>query len=196
MFYPTSDMLVRFRLDCHHKRVTRSKPRLFADNNLQQVGTYIQDAHSSPSIKGKSRSSSKKRFVYNTMDSDAVIDADSNTSTNATSPKKNKVSTCRPINKASACKFNITVICSKSDNKWYLRYRSRNCKCEGNHQGHLPVHSTHISQRIKHLPQNVDEFIKGAIKNHVSSGVISQLVLTLYQRTLSEVDICHYRDKL
>ena len=53
-------MLVRFRLDCHHKRVTRSKPRLFADNNLQQVGTYIQDAHSSPSIKGKSRSSSKK----------------------------------------------------------------------------------------------------------------------------------------
>ena len=57
---PTSDMLVRFRLDCHHKRVTRSKPRSFADNNIQHVGTYIQDAHSSPSIKGKSRSSSKK----------------------------------------------------------------------------------------------------------------------------------------
>ena len=104
--------------------------------------------------------------------------------------------TCRPINKVSACKFNITVICSKSDNKWYLRYRSRNCKCEGNHQGHLPVHSTHISQRIKHFPQDVDDFIKGSIQNHVSSSVISQLVLTLYQRTLSELDICHYRDKL
>ena len=189
-------MLVRFRLDCHHKRVTRSKPRLFADNNLQQVGTYIQDAHSSPSIKGKSRSSSKKRFVYNTMDSDAVIDADSNTSTNATSPKKNKVSTCRPINKASACNFNITVICSKSDHKWYLRYRKGNCKCEWSHQGHLPVKNTHVSQRIKHLPKDVDEFIISSINNHVSSSVISNLVLTLYHRTITEVDICHYRDTL
>ena len=55
-------MLVRFRLDCHHKRVSRSIPRVFAHNYVQQVGTYIQDAHSSPSIKGKSRSASKKEL--------------------------------------------------------------------------------------------------------------------------------------
>ena len=189
-------MLVRFRLDCHHKRVTRSKPRLFADNNLQQVGTYIQDAHSSPSIKGKSRSSSKKRFVHNTMDSDAILDPDSNLSTNATSPKKNKVSTCRPINKASACNFNITVICSKSDHKWYLRYRKGNCKCEGNHQGHLPVKNTHVSQKIKHLPQDVDEYIISSINNGLSSSMIANQVLTIYHRTINEVDICHYRDRL
>ena len=189
-------MLVRFRLDCLHKRVTRSKPRSFADNNLQQVGTYIQDAHSSPSIKGKSRSSSKKRFVYNTMDSDAVMDTDSNLSTNATSRNKNKVSTCRPMNKASACNFNITVICSKNDHKWYLRYRSANCKCEGNHHGHLPVLSTHVSQRIKHLPNNVDDFITGCINEGLGSGVICNLVLKQFERTLTEVDVCHYRDKL
>ena len=189
-------MLVRFRLDCLHKRVTRSKPRSFADNNLQQVGTYIQDAHSSPSIKGKSRSSSKKRFVYNTMDSDAVMDTDSNLSTNATSPNKNKVSTCRPMNKASACNFNITVICSKNDHKWYLRYRSLNCKCEGNHHGHLPVLSTHVSQRIKHLPNNVDDFITGCINEGLGSGVTCNLVLKQFERTLTEVDVCHYRDKL
>ena len=82
-------MLARFRLDCLHKSVSRSKPRLFANNYVQEIGTYIQDAHSSPSIKGKSRSSSKKRTVHNALDSDHAIDADSNTSTRATSPKKN-----------------------------------------------------------------------------------------------------------
>ena len=176
--------------------MSRSNPRLFANNYVQEVGTYIQDAHSSPSIKGKSRSATKKRTASLGLDSQDSLSAQSKTSTRATSLKKNKVSTCRPISKASACKFNITVICSKSDNKWYLRYRSGNCKCEGNHQGHLPVHSTHISQRIKHLPQAVDELIQGSIKKNISSSIISQLALQLHQRTLSEVDICHYRDKL
>ena len=196
-------MLVRFRLDCHHKRVTRSKPRMFSDNNLQQVGTYIQDAHSTPSIKGKSRSSSKRRFVWATksfvdsnMESDDVNDTDSNLSSNVTSTKKNKVSTCRPINKASACKFNITVICSKSDHKWYLRYRKGNCKCEGNHHGHLPIKNTHVSQKIKHLPQDVDNYIISSINNGLSSSVIANQVFTLYHRTINEVDICHYRDRL
>ena len=189
-------MLVRFRLDCLHKRVTRSKPRSFADNNLQQVGTYIQDAHSSPSIKGKSRSSSKKRFVYSNMESDDVTDMDFTVSSNATSPKKNKVSTCRPFDKASACNFNITVICSKSDHKWYLRYRSKNCKCEGNHHGHLQVKNTHMSQKMKHLPQDVDEYIISSIRNGLSSSIIANQVFTLYHRTINEVDICHYRDRL
>ena len=147
---------------------------------MQEVGTYIQDAHSAPSIKGKSRSASKKRNVHNAIDPDHVIDSDFNIPIGGTSPKKNKVSTSRPTNKDSACNFNITVICSKSDHKWYLRYRSRNCKCDGNHKGHLPVHSTHISQSIKHLPKDVDEFIQGAIQNHLSSSVIAQLVLTQY----------------
>ena len=55
--------MIRFRLDCLHKRVSRSNPRLFANNYVQEVGTYIQDAHSSPSIKGKSRSATKKGLL-------------------------------------------------------------------------------------------------------------------------------------
>ena len=42
----------------------------------------------------------------------------------------------------------------------------------------------------------MDDFITGSIKENVGSGVICNLVLTLYQRTLIEIDICHYRDKL
>ena len=61
-------MLIRFRLDCDHKRVSRSDPRVFNHNSVQQVGTYIQDAHSAPSIKGKRRSASKNRTAsYPTM---------------------------------------------------------------------------------------------------------------------------------
>ena len=96
-FGPTSDLLVRFRLDCLHKHVSRSIPRLFANNYVQEVGTYIQDAHSSPSIKGKSRSASKKRTIHNALDSDHVIDADSKTSTLATLPKKIKYRRVVPL---------------------------------------------------------------------------------------------------
>ena len=46
------------------------------------------------------------------------------------------------------------------------------------------------------MPQAVDELIQGSIKQNISSSIISQLALQLHQRTLSEVDICHYRDKL
>ena len=182
-------MLVRFRLDCDHKRVSRSDPRVFNHNSIQQVGTYIQYPHSAPSIKGKSRSASKKR----TVSSPTILPLNSEI---ATSPKKNKVSTNRPSSKENSCSFNVTVICSKLDKKWHLRYISGNCKCNGNHKGHIPVHSAHISQSIKKLSNDVDAFIQVSLQNHVSSGVICQLVLQLYHRTINEVDICHYRDKL
>ena len=77
-------MLIRFRLDCDHKRVSRSDPRVFNHNSVQQVGTYIQDAHSTPSIKGKSRRVSKKRTISNP----ALLISNSET---ATSPKKQSV---------------------------------------------------------------------------------------------------------
>ena len=131
-------MLVRFRLDCDHKRVSRSDPRVFNHNSVQQVGTYIQDAHSAPSIKGKSRSASKKR----TASHPTMLPLNSQI---ATSPKKNKVSTNCSSTRENARSFNFIVLCSKFDQKWYLRYRSGNCKCNGNHKGHIPVHSAHIS---------------------------------------------------
>ena len=112
------------------------------------------------------------------------------------SSRKNKVSTSRPSTSDVACTFNITVICSKIDKKWYLRYRSGRCKCDGKHKGHIPVHCKHISQSIKHLPHDVDTFIKNSLENHVSSSAITQLVLQQYNHTITEVDICHYRNKI
>ena len=66
-------MLIRFRLDCDYKRVSRSIPRVFNHNSVQQVGTYIQDTHSAPSIKGKRRSSSKTRTVNDTTNFDVNL---------------------------------------------------------------------------------------------------------------------------
>ena len=58
--YSNSDMLIQFRLDYEHKRVSLSAPRVFSTNFVQQFGIYIKDPHSALSIKGKSRSTSKK----------------------------------------------------------------------------------------------------------------------------------------
>ena len=80
-------MLDRFRLDCDNKRVARSIPRVFAHNYVPQVSTYIQDSHSSPSIKGKSRSVSQKRTVHHVTDSDHVTYSDYNHLTCVTSQK-------------------------------------------------------------------------------------------------------------
>ena len=183
-------MLVRVHLDYDHKHVSRSIPRVFPHDSIQQLGTYIQYHHSAPSIKGKSRSVSKIRTVHDATNSDF------NLPTGSSSPKKNKVSTNRPSTSDGACTLNITVIYRKIDHTWHLRYQSGNCKSDGNHKGRIPVHSSHISQSIKHLPNDVDTFIQVSIQNHVSYSIIYQLVLQLYQQTLTEVDICHYRDKL
>ena len=47
-------------LRCNRYRVTRATKQKFSPDNLQQPGTYIQEAHSSRSIKNSSRSSNKK----------------------------------------------------------------------------------------------------------------------------------------
>ena len=82
-------MLVRFHLDCDHTRVSRSDPRDFNHSSVQQVGTYTQNTHSTPSIKGKGRSASMKRSVS----IPTMLPLNSEI---ATSPKKNKTSTNHP----------------------------------------------------------------------------------------------------
>ena len=47
----------------------------------------------------------------------------------------------------------------------------------------------------KHL-NNVDDFITGCINEGLGSGVICNLVFKQFERTITEVDVCHYRDKL
>ena len=108
-------MIVRFRLDCDHKRVSLSIPRAFNHTSVQQVGTYIQDAHSALSVKVKSRSSSKIRTVNDTTTSNLKVPI------GTSSPKKDKVFTNCPYIRDDACSFNFFIICRNIDNKWYLR---------------------------------------------------------------------------
>ena len=101
-------MLVRCQLDCEQKRVLRSALRVINTNSVQP--------HSAPSIKGKSRSASKKININNA----AMLGG--NLLSGTSLPKKNKKPTCRSSNREESCPFNITVFCSRIDHKWHLRY--------------------------------------------------------------------------
>ena len=48
------------RLECGCYCVTKAKKPIFDPNKIQQCGTYIAQEHSSSSIKGYSRSKTKK----------------------------------------------------------------------------------------------------------------------------------------
>ena len=123
---------------CKRCRVSRASSRHFTANSIQQPGTFIQDAHSAPSVKGKSRSVFKKR----------VISAKS-TPESLPLKRKNKISTVCASEIDMCCKFQIQIICSKHDNKWYLRH-SKDLK-HNSHYGHLPVDNDHVDLSICHV---------------------------------------------
>ena len=52
------------RLDCIKYRVSRAAKRKFDGDFLQLPGTYIQQAHISKSVKGKSSSATKIRTKF------------------------------------------------------------------------------------------------------------------------------------
>ena len=86
-----------FKLTCEHYRTSRAKNKTFEDNKLLQSHTFIQDAHSTSSVKNKSRSKSKK------------LANSSRTNKN----HMNKIKVPRPSSKEETCPFCITLVLSK-----------------------------------------------------------------------------------
>ena len=95
-------------LQCKRCRTTRATERDFNTMSIQQPGTYLQDAHSAPSIRDRSRSATKKQVLF----SDKSLDLQSR--------HKNKVHSIRPTAEEDTCDFSLQVVCSKIDNNWYL----------------------------------------------------------------------------
>ena len=56
----SGDVAYAIKLACKCHRISRATPKKFKDDKLQQSSTYIQKAHNSSSVKGKSRSATKK----------------------------------------------------------------------------------------------------------------------------------------
>ena len=131
-------MLKLIRLDCIKHRVSRAFKRKFEANLLQLPGTYIQQAHRSKSVKGKSSSTSKKSTTYIDNNTASIQDNNTEQEVSATplDTNWNKSYTPRPIYNDDWCKFNFTIICNRGDNTWYLRHSFCKNKCNPCHNGH------------------------------------------------------------
>ena len=133
-------------------RISRDVIRTFNDGSIQQSGIFIQQAHSTISIKGKSGLASKKR-VSSDLDSMSTI---------ATTTKRNKVNTPRASNKEYTCPFQMLFFCQKYNNKWYIRSQTDNFNNfkVGVHSQHLQIQPNRILNKVDHLDDAVHIFIQ------------------------------------
>ena len=191
-------MLKLVRLDCIKHRVSRATKRKFDANLHQLPGTYIQQAHRTKSIKGKSSSASKKRTKCIDDSTAAIQDTNTEQEVSAVSlgRKRNKSYTPRPVCNGDLCDFNFSFFCNREDDKWYLRYPFRKNKCNPCHNGHLPLCVEHVTMALRHLPPEIDQFIIHHLNEHVHTTTIAKLILQSYGKVVTDKSIRQYRDKM
>ena len=111
-------------------RTSRAAIRTFNYDYIQQPGTFIQQAHSTSSVKGKSCSASKIH-VSSDLESMSTI----------TTTKRENVNTLHTCNKDDTYQFHIKFVCHESNNKWYIKSKIENFNGVkvGVHYGHLRI---------------------------------------------------------
>ena len=170
-------------LRCNRYRVTRATKRKFSPHNLQQPGTYIQEAHSSRSIKNSSRSSKKKRTECG--EDLIIINNDK---------KRIKTSTIRPTIKTDCCNFCLQIICSKAHNdKWFIRSSNSTMNI---HSGHLPISNHHIDTSTTNLSPEVNEYLTELTKENIPALSVSKLISQKYNINITPSAIRQYHRKL
>ena len=148
----------RIILKCHRSRTTRAIKRKFEEEKLQQPGTSIQKAHSASSTKNKSRSASQIRTTID--NNEHILDK---------SRQRNKVQTSRPLSSSECCNFSIQIVCTKNDNKWYLRH---NKETDNYHSGHLPIANSHLQMSILNIDKEVLEYVDELLSQKVDAKKI------------------------
>ena len=191
-------ILKSIRLDCIKYRVSRAAKRKFDGDFLQLPGTYIQQAHISKSVKGKSSSTTKIRTKFLDKSPEPSTDTEivNETTARIVNLNRNKSYTPRPVCNDDRCKFNFTIICNKGDEKWYLRYSYRTNKCNPYHNGHIPLCVEHVTMALRHLPPEIDQFIVHHLNEHVHSTTIAKLILQTYGKVVTAMAIRQYRDNI
>ena len=170
------------RLECACYSVTKAKQGLFQPNKIQQCGTYIEQEHSSSSIKGRSRSKTKKLTPMH----DGTIPTQYH----------NKQTTPRATNKNQKCSFAINLVCCRKTKQWYMRYAGyRSSTAKHYHENHLPLDPTHATHSSSHLPPAVSTFINTCFDTHVSITQIVGLLLKNYNFIISPATLYQMRDK-
>jgi hypothetical protein len=177
-------IIERIRLQYIRYRKTRAIKRTFDVDTIQQPGTFIQQAHTTKGVRGKSSSASKQRTCQDMPYSLSALNF-------------NKEYTSRPQEQCDTCPFNISIVLNKIDQLWYLRYDSylRN-KIVTIHRGYLSVCVDHIPIKSVHLTADIDTFIKHHINQRVTASTITNPIRETYGKNVSESDIYKYRNKL
>ena len=98
----------------------------------------------------------------------------------------------RPITDGQCCKFTIQFICSKADERWYIRRNKSNCY---SHTGHLPVCPDHVDVSINHLDVKVDEYICELLDELVTASQISNLVFQKFGINISDNAVRQYHHR-
>ena len=169
-------------------RTSRAAIRTLNDDSIQQPGTFVQQAHYTSSVKGKSWSASKIHF---SSDVDSLLTITTNT-------KRKKVNKLRSSNKEDTCSFKLKVVCYKTNDKWYIKSQTDNCNGVkvGVHYGHLQIKSDHITNKVDHLNSAVYNLIENWLKEQQSPARMSTLVFVQYSIVLLDSGIRQYKTKL
>jgi hypothetical protein len=185
-----STMLWSVRLNCVRNQVSRARKRCFKADTVQEVNTYIQQAHGSPSVKGCSRSAHKQRahITKNNLDQ---------TDKSSLSSWSKKATTKRPVHKAHCCPFHLIIFCSSIDQKWYLRHSGpKNITYSMTHSDHMPMQYNHANVSINNVPDEAMKYIDECLQEQITAPLICNLVRSRYNVSVSEKLINRYRHKM
>ena len=183
-------MLWSVRLNCVRNQVSRARKRCFKADTVQEVNTYIQQAHGSPSVKGCSRSATKQRAHIN----DNLIEQHCNSKI---SSKSKKATTKRPVIKSRCCPFYLIIFCSSADQKWYLRHSGpKNISYSMTHTDHVPMQFDHTNVCITDVPDDTMKYIDECLQEQIAAPLICNLVRSRYNVSVSEKLINRYRHKM
>ena len=127
---------------------TAARAKQFKPHCVQASNTIIQQAHSSSSIKNRSRNKTFKRAN--------VINSD----------KQSAEKVSRSNSKKCGCTFQFTIFYYEESSRWYLKKRRDMVEDNAYHFNHIFIDPIHLSAS-KH---NIDKRVKQSLLNLVTSG--------------------------
>ena len=180
---PGKKFKLSVRLQCQHYRKSEAHKRFFNDKRFQQPGTYEQQENKSSSVKGKS-SSASKQLTPRLDGSYSYL-------------QFNKSTSHRPLHECDKCKFALHLVCSATDEHWYLRHNSaRGIKSSINHKGHLPIDPKDVESDVNNMSQDALQFMRISLETRVPIPQIVQMLSLKYGLTVSESVLYNERSKV
>jgi hypothetical protein len=152
----------------------------YLKHGYQAVGTIIQAAHESSSVKGASRSSHRKRVTNKNKEESMSNDM----------KKRYRTETKLPTCTEMQCPFSLKILLA-SDNRWYLA-ETGTVACS--HRGHIFVNPQHLHSPAALCSQEVHLFVNSLIMNLVPVASIIGVVRDKFKLSLTGDQVRRIRD--